>query len=81
MWEAFAQSSKPEAHVKNVRLTKDTKPDKMWILHRQICKNLPVKYIVMLGKFFKKLYFGKKKTKNLSTCIKIVLNGLIKIIN
>ena len=63
MWEAFAQSSKPEAHVKNVRLTKDTKPDKMWILHRQICKNLPVKYIVMLGKFFKKLYFGKKKLK------------------
>ena len=32
-------------------------------------KNLPIKYIVILGKIFKKLLFGKK-LKNLSTCIK-----------
>ena len=28
-WELFAQSSEPEAHVKNARQTKDTKQDKM----------------------------------------------------
>ena len=28
-WEVFAQSSEPEAHVKNVRQTKNTKQDKM----------------------------------------------------
>ena len=34
-------------------------------------KNLTIKYIVILGKFFKKLFFfGKKTLKNLSTCIK-----------
>ena len=26
-WEVFAQSSEPEAHVKNVRQTKNTKQD------------------------------------------------------
>ena len=33
-------------------------------------KNLTINYIVNLGKFFKKLFFGKKKLKKLSTCIK-----------
>ena len=28
-WEVFAQSSEPEAHVKNARQTKNTKQDKM----------------------------------------------------
>ena len=28
-WEVFAQSSEPEAHVKNLRQTKNTKQDKM----------------------------------------------------
>ena len=28
-WEEFAQSSEPEADVKNVRQTKNTKQDKM----------------------------------------------------
>ena len=28
-WEVFAQSSEPEAHVENVRQTKNTKQDKM----------------------------------------------------
>ena len=29
MWEVFAQSSEPEAHVKNAQHTKNTKQDKM----------------------------------------------------
>ena len=28
-WEVFAQSSEPEAHVKNARQTRNTKQDKM----------------------------------------------------
>ena len=35
-WEVFAQSSEPEAHVKNARQTRNTKQDKMWIMHIQI---------------------------------------------
>jgi len=36
MWEVFAQSSEPEAHVENTWQTKNTKQDKMWIMHIQI---------------------------------------------
>ena len=36
MWEVFAQSSKPEAHVKNARQTKDTKQNTMSIMHIQM---------------------------------------------
>ena len=28
-WEVFAQSSEPEAHVKNAKQTKNTEQDKM----------------------------------------------------
>ena len=34
-WEVFAQSSEPEAHVKNARQTKNTTQDKMGIMHIQ----------------------------------------------
>ena len=36
MWEVFAQSSEPEAHVKNARQTKDTKQNTMSIIHIQM---------------------------------------------
>ena len=75
-WEVFAQSSEQEAHVKNTRQTKNTKQlDKMWIMHNYTnIKNLTMKYIVILGKLFKTLFFGKKKQKqkHLRTCIKLV---------
>ena len=58
----FAQSSKPEARVKNARETKNTKQDKMWIMHIQIKNNLTTTYIVILGKCFKKLLLKKRKT-------------------
>ena len=32
-------------------------------MHIQILKNLTIKYIVILRKFFKKLFFEKNKTK------------------
>ena len=32
-WEVFAQSSEPEAPVKNARQTKNTKQDKLYDLH------------------------------------------------
>ena len=35
-WEVFAQSSEPEARVKNTWQTKSTKQDKMWIMHIHI---------------------------------------------
>ena len=37
-WEVFAQSSEPEAHVKNARQTKKYKTIKMWIMHIQILR-------------------------------------------
>ena len=33
-------------------------------------KNLTIKYIVISGQFFKKLFFGKKKLKIPGQCIK-----------
>ena len=41
-WEVFAQSSEPEAHVKNARQTKNTKQIKYTNI-----KNLTIKYIVI----------------------------------
>ena len=47
-------------------------------------KTITIKYIVILGNFFKKLLFGKKNLKNLGTCIKNSLkwsNRNYKLIN
>ena len=61
MGTVFAQSSELEAHVKDARQSKSTKQEKMCILHIQNfnVKNLTIKYIVILGNFFEKLFFGK----------------------
>ena len=48
MWEVFAQSSEPEAHVNNARQTKDTKQDKNNVNYAYTnTKNVTVKYIVI----------------------------------
>ena len=35
-WDVFAESSRPVVDVKNARQTKDTKEDKMEIIHIQV---------------------------------------------
>ena len=67
MGTVFAQSSEPKAHVKNARQTKSTGQEKMCFMHIQNfnVKNLTIKYIVILGKFFEKLVCGKKKITTL----------------
>ena len=69
MGTVFAQSSEPKAHVKNARQTKSTEQEKMCFMHIQNfnVKNLTIKYIVILGKFFEKLVFGKKKNYDIVT--------------
>ena len=37
-WEGFAQSSEPEAHVKNARQTKNTRQDEMGYAYINIKK-------------------------------------------
>ena len=56
-WEVFAQSSEPEAHVKNARQTKNTKQDHTINYAYTNIKNLTIKYIVILGKVFKKILY------------------------
>ena len=59
-WEVFIQSSEPEVHVKNVRQTKKYKTgQKVNYVYINIKKK--PKNIVILGKFFNKLFSEKKK--------------------
>ena len=61
VWKVFAQSSEPEAYLKYARqTTKNTKQDKMWVMHIQI---LQIKLINWKKNIYNEIYINQASTR------------------